>query len=73
MKIKDQENRKQLKLIGLKCSIHRRALKRTQTDVARETGYTQRNISTFEKGFNNNAIILLWYLENGIPIEELLK
>lgn len=37
-------------------------------DVAQETGYSVENIQAFERGRNRNALILLWYLYNGLKI-----
>lgn len=54
------------KELGRRCKLYRRyKLKATQNDVARDTGYSKNNISAFETGRNNNANILLWYIERG--------
>lgn len=53
--------------IGEQCKKYRRhVLKLNQIDVARETGYSKSNVSAFETGRNNNAKILLWYIDRGL-------
>ena len=59
------------KIIGQLCKRHRRRLGLTQSDVAKQTGYTTANISSFETGRNNNMFILLWYVLNGLQTSEL--
>lgn len=43
------------------CKRARRAHGMTQLDVANDTGYSVTNISEFERGRNNNALLLSWY------------
>lgn len=38
-------------------------------EVARDTGYSENNIWNFEKGKNNSAVILLWYMKHGFTYE----
>lgn len=59
-----------LESIGKACKSYRRSLGYTQIDVANETGYTQQNISRFEKGTNDNSLILMWYVRHGMVIED---
>ena len=59
------------KIIGQLCKRHRRRLGFTQSYVAKQTGYTTANISSFETGRNNNMFILLWYVLNGLQTSEL--
>ena len=59
------------KIIGQLCKRHRRRLGLTQSYVAKQTGYTTANISSFETGRNNNMFILLWYVLNGLQTSEL--
>ena len=40
----------------------------TQSDIAHELCYVKSNISAFERGRNNNADILLWYIMQGLDI-----
>ena len=63
-----------LSYIGKYCKNYRQ--KNTgalQTNVAIDTGYSLENISAFERGLNDNMRIFLWYLTNGLDIQEMLK
>lgn len=62
-----------LKVIGERCRQYRKALGYRQADVAAETSYSVENISLFERGRNDNMMILLWYLDKGMPFYDLLK
>lgn len=55
-----------LKTLGVQCKRLRRTLDIKQTQVATETGYSQKSISAFESGRTNNALILLWYINHGL-------
>lgn len=55
-----------LKEIGKRCKEHRERLGKYQYDVANDTGYSKENVSAFETGRNNNAVILSWYAERGV-------
>lgn len=55
-----------LKEIGERCKEHRERLGKCQYDVAHDTGYSKENVSAFETGRNNNAIIFNWYVERGL-------
>lgn len=59
--------------MGQVCREHRKILGLSQDVVANETGYTRQNISKFENGNNINVIILAWYFNNGLTIEDLKK
>lgn len=59
--------------LGKVCKEHRKALGVSQDIVANETGYTRQNISKFENGNNINVIILGWYFNNGLTIDDLRK
>ena len=59
--------------LGKVCREHRKVLGVSQAIVANETGYTRQNISKFENGNNINVIILGWYFNNGLTIEDLRK
>lgn len=48
--------------IGRFCQGIRKEKGKTQLDVALDTGYTVSNISEFERGHNNNAILFSWYI-----------
>ena len=51
--------------IGQRCKAIREKLGLKQSDVAVEIGCSKENISAFECGRNNNAIILAWYIAHG--------
>ena len=57
-----------LKTLSRRCREFRESISRTQEDVANETGYTIGNISKFERGYNNNLKIYLWYAERGFKL-----
>lgn len=52
--------------LGEYCRMTRMKKGLLQLDVAKTIGCSQQNISCFERGENNNAIILLWYIKNGL-------
>lgn len=43
----------------------------SQSAVGRDVGCAQFNISRFERGQNNNAMILLWYFNHGMQMSDL--
>lgn len=55
--------------LGKFCKEFRIRYNITQSEIAESSGYSQSDISKFEAGKNNNAIILLSYIELGIPIQ----
>ena len=59
--------------MGQRCKQFRVESGFYQTDVAKDTGYSVENISSFETGRNDNARILLWYFTHGMNAEYLLK
>ena len=56
-----------LKIIGMLCKYTRLEQGLSQEEVAQELGCSNQNISMFENGRNNNAIVLLWYILHGLP------
>ena len=53
-------------LLGGLCGDFRRnELHITQRAIAEILGTTQSNISAFERGLNDSALILQWYYEHG--------
>lgn len=40
----------------------------TLNDISKATGYSNQNISAFEHGRNNSAVLLLWYVANGFDV-----
>lgn len=57
--------------LGLRCKQFRVSRGYRQHNVAEDSGYTIENISAFECGRNNNAIILLWYIAHGMTVDEI--
>lgn len=45
----------------------------TQQQIANNIGCSIETISSFENNRNNNALILIWYIEHGITLNELLR
>lgn len=66
----EQYKRLGLESLGELCRLVRTHRGYTQQDVAEALGTTNQNISAFEKGLNNSAVILLWYVRHGL-VEEL--
>lgn len=61
-----------MSFIGARCRRYRRnVLKIELQDVANTLGYSRENISAFESGRNDNSLILLWYLSQGLTYEQL--
>lgn len=60
---------KKLEIIGKQCQIFRLNIGARQTEVAEACGCHFSNVSQFERGKNNNAIILAWYLMQGLRLE----
>ena len=55
-----------LKEIGLMCQEYRKAMGVYQKEIAQDLGCTTQNISAFERGENNNALIYAWYVHHGL-------
>ena len=61
-------------IIGMCCRYYRtKIIKKKQTDVSNDTGYSIENISAFEHGRNNNAALFYWYIKNGLDIKIIKK
>lgn len=60
-------------MIGKLCQEFRKYKGITQKEVAEDLGYTIANISKFENNKNNNYDILLWYIKNGLDLNNKLK
>lgn len=68
--MKKENKQHTLKVIGRAASNWRRENGITQLDVAIELETTFTNISAFERGANDSAMILLWYVLHGFdPLE----
>ncbi len=59
-----------LRTLGRICQKYRERLGYFQHDVAEEISCSKENVSAFECGRNNNALILYWYIKNGLTIHE---
>jgi hypothetical protein len=60
--------------VGLNCQTFRRnRTNYSQPMVAKELGFSVENISSFENSRNDNYYILLWYIQHGMTVEELLE
>lgn len=55
-----------LATLGEYCAMTRIKKGIPQHAVAKEIGCTPQNISSFERGLNNSALILLWYIKHGL-------
>lgn len=59
-----------LRVVGKSCKRHRKRIGYTQKQVAQDTCYSVKTISSFETGHLNNAVLLLWYVNHGLTIDE---
>lgn len=59
-----------IKRIADVCRAYRIKNGYKQRDVADATGYTQQHICQFEHGSTDNCIIMLWYLNHGVKIDD---
>lgn len=60
-----------LRAIGNACKKVRKSKGITQKDLGAIMGYSDKAISAFETGNSNNALILIWYIVNGLPVDVL--
>lgn len=61
-----------LAAIGARCRAWRKRYGYKQYCVAKDTGYSIENISSFECGRNDSMRILLWYIARGMSIDEII-
>ena len=54
--------------IGGKCAEFRKYKKIPQSVIAKELGVSVETISAFEHGRTNNAVVLSWYIKNGLKL-----
>lgn len=59
-----------LKKIGRECAKVRREHGYTQLEVAEELHMVRTSVSNFERGKNNSASILAWYILHGYSMLE---
>ena len=55
------------------CKQWRMANNYKLSDVAAATGYGLASIASFERGFNNNLVIFLWYFDHGLDLNKYVK
>lgn len=67
-----KEKLEYLTLIGQECKAFRESLGVPRKLVAEDLGCVVQNIYSFEKGTNNSALILLWYLSNGLDLGKII-
>lgn len=61
--------------VGQICKAARRREGYSQMDAALDAGYCLSNVSSFERGLNNNASVFMWYLRVLTPgeLEEIVR
>ena len=69
----DRRNKDALRIMGQTCQFVREYFGYTRAHVAAKTGYTTQTIYDFERGRNNNAVLLFWYMRNFSSLMEFLK
>ena len=57
-----------IKELGEKCRRFRIMKSYLQSQVAQEVGCSKENVSAFENGRNDSAIIFLWYIRKGLKV-----
>lgn len=62
-----------LEILGSKCKLFREKLGLYQYDVASDVNCSKENVSSFECGRNNNALIYDWYVQRGLYLSEICK
>lgn len=69
-----ESEKKILHDVGLLCRDYRIANDQTLKDVSIQMGYSLSTIGYFERGRNDSAKIMLWYIEQyKIPMEKIMK
>ena len=69
-----ESEKKILHDVGLLCRAYRIANDQTLKDVSIRMGCSLSTIGYFERGHNNNAKIMLWYVEHyKIPMKKIVK
>ena len=58
-----------LKSIGESCREWRKNMRMSLREVADLMGCSLQAVSRFELGHMNNAVMLLWYIENGAEVK----
>lgn len=69
-----ESEKKILHDVGLLCRAYRIANGQTLKDVSIQSGYSLSTIGYFERGHNDSAKIVLWYIGYyKIPMEKIMK
>lgn len=58
-----------LKSIGESCREWRKNMRMPLREVADLMGCSIQAVSRFELGYMNNAVMLMWYIENGAEVK----
>lgn len=59
--------------LGNACATFRKERGLTQAAVAYDCGYTQGNVSAFERGYSGSIGLLLWYIRQGFDVSAFMK
>jgi len=62
-----------LKKLGKLCKRYRRGIGKTQLQVAFDIDYSVVTVSNFECGRNDSFTIFLWYIKNGLKVENVIS
>lgn len=69
-----ESEKKILHDVGLLCRAYRIVNGQTLKDVSIQTGYSLSTIGYFERGHNDSAKIVLWYIDHyKIPMEKIVR
>lgn len=69
-----ESEKKILHDVGQLCRTYRIAYGQALKDVSIQTGYSTSAIGYFERGHNDSAKIMLWYIGHyKIPMEKIMK
>lgn len=69
-----ESEKKILHDVGLLCRAYRNANGQTLKDASIQSGYSLSTIGYFERGHNDSAKIMLWYVGYyKIPMEKIIK
>ena len=69
-----ESEKKILNDVGLLCRDYRIANGQTLKDVSIQMGYSLSTIGYFERGHNDSAKLLMWYIDHyKIPMEKIMK
>ena len=58
-----------LRKLGFICANFRKDICKYQRDVAFDCNVSVETVCAFEHGRTNNAMVFLWYVDHGLPVE----